>query len=203
MTRKVKAKQVKKPLKKVIILTGPSGAGKSELARLLGRKGFRILKGDSIAKGFYKPGTPLMRALRSAFGPEIFDRGRLLRPKLAALAFASPKSLKRLNALVHPALIREIRRRLAPASKAVVDMAVYFSAGAPRFGGKVLLIDAPRALREKRLVERGLSPAAAARQAAALKFSAGERARCAAVIVNSGSREALKRRLEAALSALF
>ena len=195
---------MKKPLKKVIILTGPSGAGKSEAARLLARKGFRLLKGDEIARGLYAPGKPLARALFKAFGPEMFRGARLNRAKLGALVFSNPPALKRLNGLLHPALIRAIQKRLVALPRAVVDMAVYFSAGAPSFGGaKVLLLDAPLKLRLARLAVRYGDAERARRQAGALKFGPRERGRCDAVIVNSGTRAALKRALDQALSQLL
>jgi dephospho-CoA kinase len=72
-------------------------------------------------------------------------------------------------------------------------MPVYFSAGAPDFGGRVLLIDAPLALRVRRLLRRGMDVKRARAQANALKFGPAQRRKADEVIHNSGSMVELHR----------
>lgn len=203
MTRKVKGKQVKKGPKKVIILTGPSGSGKSTVARMLSRRGWSLIKGDEIARGLYAPGKPAFRRLRQLFGEGIVKSGRIDRKALGAMVFSSPKALHRLNGVLHPLLIREIKARLRSLKKACVDMAVYFAAGAADFGGPVVIVDAPLKARIARLKARGLSPERARTQARSLKFGKGERRRSQAILHNTGTQKMLKAELERALGRLF
>jgi dephospho-CoA kinase len=203
MTRKVSAIQMKKPLKKVIILTGPSGSGKSAVAAVLARKGFRWIKGDEIARSLYQPGKPVWRSIRRVFGPDVFRAGRVDRKKLGTLIFSSAIERKRLNKIVFPALLKQIRHLLSKAPKACVDMAVYFQAGSPPLGGPVVLVDAPLKLRVTRLMQRGLDPRRAQAQARALHFSKAERKRCDLILVNSGSLDALRQKMATALNYFF
>ena len=190
---------MKKAPKKVIIVTGPSGSGKSSLAGILARRGYRLVQGDQIARGLYAPSKPAFKVLRRAFGPGIIRSGRVDRKELGRLVFSSPAALKKLNAILHPVLIREIRRRMKGAAKAVVDMAVYFSAGAPDFGGALILVDAPLKTRVQRLKARGLELPRALSQARGLRFSPAQRRACDAVIVNQGTKAMLLKKLDLAL----
>lgn len=169
----------------------------------MARKGFRWIKGDDVARSLYLPGKPVWRAIRREFGEPYLRAGRIDRKKLGALVFSSPSALRRLNGIVHPALVREIRQRLVKASKACVDMAVYFQAGAPKLGGRIFLVDAPLSLRVARLKRRGMDAARAKAQARALRFGTAERRRCDAVIMNAGTLSALHQKMATALNNFF
>ena len=185
---------MKKIKKKVIILAGPSGSGKSSVARLLARKGYRWLKADELARGLYQPGELANAKILRAFGLKYFDtKGRVDRKRLGELVFSSRTARERLNAILYPALTRELRRQIkASGEKTCVDMAVYFDAGRPDFGAKVMLVDAPLSLRVKRLMKKGIEPKRAKAQASALKFGAKQRVQSDMILQNSGTASELR-----------
>jgi dephospho-CoA kinase len=100
-------------------------------------------------------------------------------------------------------LKREILRRLRDAKKACVDMAVYFSAGAPRWGAKIILVDAPFKLRVERIQSRGASAPRARTQARALRFGSKERRVADAVLENRGSLQELREKVDHLSRSLF
>ena len=122
---------------------------------------------DADALGHRVLDLPDIRArLVRAWGPGILrgsgsrsrsrSRSKVDRAALARVAFGSARSVGRLNRIVHPAILREIRRRLATARRwTVLDAALLYEAGADRLCDRVIFVDAPRALRIRRTAARG------------------------------------------------
>ncbi len=84
-------------------LTGGIASGKSFVASMLRAQGFTVLDADALAHQLIEPGQPAYREVVAEFGHEIAPDGkRIDRSKLAAIVFADPAKLARLNAIVHP-----------------------------------------------------------------------------------------------------
>jgi dephospho-CoA kinase len=84
-------------------LTGGIASGKSAVATMLREMDFAVLDADSLAHKLIEPGQPAYDEVLREFGPSITDaQGRIDRAKLAALVFADPIKLDRLNAVIHP-----------------------------------------------------------------------------------------------------
>ena len=90
-------------------LTGGIASGKSTVSEAFARLGAKVLDADEVAREVVLPGQPAWLKLQQAFGPEFFHPdGRLNRSKLRRLVFADPEQRSRLNAIVHPEVMREI-----------------------------------------------------------------------------------------------
>jgi dephospho-CoA kinase len=84
-------------------LTGGIASGKSSVANMLREQGFTVLDADALAHQLIEPGQPAYREAVAEFGGQIAPDGkRIDRSKLAAIVFADPAKLARLNAIVHP-----------------------------------------------------------------------------------------------------
>jgi dephospho-CoA kinase len=112
-------------------LTGGIGCGKSTVAAMMGELGCHILEADALGHQVIAPGGPAYEEVVREFGRDILaPDGRIARPTLAAIVFAHPDKLSRLNALVHPPLLAAIDRELArlesadPGCVAVIDAAL-------------------------------------------------------------------------------
>ncbi len=112
-------------------LTGGIGCGKSTVAAMMRELGCHVLEADALGHQVIAPGGPAYEGVVREFGPEILGAdGRIARPTLAAVVFADPHKLSRLNALVHPPLLAQIDRELArlesadPGGVAVIDAAL-------------------------------------------------------------------------------
>ena len=145
-----------------VTLIGRTGAGKSTVAEsLLALPGVRCLDLDRIYHELIAPGQPLVAALAAAFSDAVVRQdGTLDRRALAAAAFATPENAQKLNAVTHPAILRETARRrqaLAadPAVRAVLlDAPLLFESGLDRQCDRVIAVIAPEEVRLDRIRRR-------------------------------------------------
>jgi dephospho-CoA kinase len=91
---------------KWIGLTGGIATGKSTVAQILRTKGYVVVDADQIARQVVELGSEGLAAVVKAFGAQVLAPDQSLdRQKMAALVFAHPEQLKKLEAILHP-LIR-------------------------------------------------------------------------------------------------
>lgn len=193
----------------VVGLTGGIGSGKSTVSDGLVARGAELLDADAVTRSLQAPGQPVFEAMVARFGPGIVsDDGFLDRAAVAALVFEDEAALADLNAIVHPAVGTELRRRLAAlagsASVVVLDIPL-LAEGArrgkpPRYEmNGVIVVDTPIGVAIERLVAyRGFSDKDA-RARVARQASRTERVMLADLVIdNSGDRELLQRQLDRA-----
>ena len=150
--------RVKKFLK--IGLTGGIGSGKSTVLKLLAKKGVPVLQTDFIGHELLKKKS-IKKKLIQRFGREILGPGGgINRQKLAKAVFSDALSQRWLNELLHPVIRKTvsrwiIRQQKGSCSLAVVEVPLLFERGYNRSFDGVLSVSAPRAVRRKRLLNRG------------------------------------------------
>jgi dephospho-CoA kinase len=107
--------------RRLIGLTGNIGTGKSTVAAMLAELGAEVIDADHVAHEVMQAGTLGHRRVIEAFGPDVLDPdGEIDRARLGAIVFADPAALMRLEAIVHPATLEAINRRVAATPAAVV-----------------------------------------------------------------------------------
>ena len=191
----------------VIGLTGGIGSGKSTVAAILAELGAAVIDADKIGHEIYLPGTEGFRRVVGEFGTAVVaSDGTIDRRRLGARVFADPAALARLNALVHPLIGDEIRRRIqaalaaeaATARPLVIEAAIMMEAGW-RFFDHIWVVVVSREVAIARLVaSRGLSRREVEQRIDA-QLSNEERRRIADVVIeNDGSIDALRARVEEA-----
>src|SRR3974390_322666 len=84
-------------------LTGGIASGKSAVAAMLRDLGFPVLSADAVAHHLMEPGQEAHGEILREFGSGVAATdGVIDRAKLAAIVFADPAKLARLNAILHP-----------------------------------------------------------------------------------------------------
>ena len=186
-------------------LTGGIGAGKSTVAAMLADLGAHVIDADKVGHDVYRPGTEGFRRVVDAFGADVVGSdGAIDRVKLGARVFGAPAELARLNAIVHPLIADEIRRRMQAARETgggrpiVVEAAIMLEAGW-RFFDQIWVVIVSRATAIARVTaSRGLSAEDCARRIDA-QMSEAERRRIADVVIeNDGTPAELRAQVEAA-----
>ncbi len=137
-------------------LTGGIGSGKSKVAELLRNMGVAVYDSDTRAKALMANNTALREALIEAFGAECYTSEGLNRPWLAERVFNTPDELKRLNAIVHPAVMLDFAEWSMQQSGeyVVMESAILLEAGLESHVDVVVAVMAPRELRLERAMRR-------------------------------------------------
>jgi dephospho-CoA kinase len=97
----------------VIGVTGNIGCGKSHVLETLVSLGAEGIDADKVAHDVMAPGKRAYHQIIQAFGADILGSdGSIDRAKLAARVFRDTAALARLEAIVHPAVYVETKRRV-------------------------------------------------------------------------------------------
>ncbi|HKJ00858.1 MAG TPA: dephospho-CoA kinase [Longimicrobiales bacterium] len=184
---------------KSVALTGNVAAGKSAVAAAWARAGVPVVSADELARQAVAPGSPGLVEVHAAFGDDVLAAdGSLDRGALRRRVFGDDEARKRLEAILHPR-IRALRsawmreRREAGDALVVAEIPLLFETGHEGDFDEVVLVDAPDAVRLRRLVEqRGLPDEEARRIMAAQMDPAEKRRRAHHVLTNDGTLEALE-----------
>jgi len=175
-------------------LTGGIGVGKSTVAAMFAAHGAAVVDADRISRRLQEPGQPCHGAIIESFGHEILDRvGQIDRKRLAGIVFADPVRLRRLEAIMHPAIwaVCEVEIRAAAESGrsvCVVEMALLLEKGQRGRFRKVIVVTAPVEIQIARMQRaRGLTEAEAHQRIAA-QWSGDAKARLADYVIDNGGR---------------
>ena len=142
-------------------LTGGIGSGKSSVAQLLLSRGAIVIDSDAIARELQAAGSPLLEQLVDRFGDVLNHDGSLDRAKLASIVFPSPENVKALNAIMHPAIGKEMSDRLEAqrTTNNIVVLDIPLLVENPRKGlSGVVVVDVDTEVAIQRVVEhRGMN----------------------------------------------
>lgn len=145
-----------------IAITGGVAEGKTTILRMFESLGAIALSSDALAATLLLPGTELCRQLIKEFGQAIVAAdGTLARGALAQLAFSEPRTRRRLNQIMHPAVVRALQQRLEsvpPTTPVLVEVPLLIEVALQGEFDGVIVAQATPALQRQRLLERGVSP---------------------------------------------
>jgi dephospho-CoA kinase len=141
-----------------VAITGGIGAGKSAALEAFRRHGAATVSSDEIVHHLLATDDDVRDALVERLGSQILGAdGRPDRAAIARIVFRDPDALAFLEGLLHPLVSREYllwREQLAqlehPPRVCVTEVPLLYEAGGESRFDKVVVITAPRRLREAR-----------------------------------------------------
>jgi dephospho-CoA kinase len=140
-------------------LTGGLACGKTFVGEALAGFGCLLIQADVLGHEALEPGTGVYSMVVEEFGKDlVMEDGHISRPTLAGRVFGSPEKLARLNALVHPYVLRREDELIAeyaarePRGIAVVEAAILIETGSYQRFDKLILVTCP----EDQQVDRAL-----------------------------------------------
>ncbi len=145
-------------------LTGGIGSGKSTVSALLAGHGAVVIDADQVTRSVQQPGSPVVAQLAERFGSAVVRAdGSLDRQAVADIVFTDQAALADLNAIVHPAVGREMVRLVTEQvpTDHVVVLDIPLLTERPRSGLQgIVVVDVPVEVQVERLVHgRGFDEA--------------------------------------------
>jgi len=142
--------------KRVIGITGIFGSGKSTVSGIFRSKGATVIDADRIAHRHLLPGTTAYEKIVSLFGNNILNGRKINRAKLARLVFGNKGFLLKLNKIVHPFLISEIRSKINKAKQGIVvlDAPLLVEVGLRRLVDDLIVVVVERENLIRRLLKK-------------------------------------------------
>lgn len=154
--------------KKMLIvgLTGSFAGGKTTVARMFKNLGAASIDADKLYQDLLRDEkSGLAQRIVLAFGREILQAdGEINRRKLGERVFNSSQELKRLTAITHPRIVREIKQEITRIKKenkdgmVIIDAPLLLEAGLVSLVDKLIVVKIKKAGQSARAVKRsGLS----------------------------------------------
>jgi dephospho-CoA kinase len=174
----------------VIGVTGPIASGKSTVAEYLRQRGADVIDADRVYRSLLQPGSGLWRQVVARFGPEIVGPdGEINRAALGGVVFADPEALADLDRITHPAVVAEVRTRIAQSTApfVVLEAIKLVQSGLASDVDALWFVTADPETRRHRLMSRsGMDEASARARIAAAPDTVPEGVDVDVTIDNSG-----------------
>jgi dephospho-CoA kinase len=189
-----------KDRKRVVIgLTGSFGTGKTTVAGMLRACGARVIDADTIGHGLLKKGTRVYTRIVRRFGSGVLAADKTIdRRALSAVVFASRTRLRQLNRIIHPEIIRIIKKEISKVRKGVVvlDAPLLIETGFHRQVDKLVVVTSSQGRQICRLQARApLSKAAIVRRIRS-QIPLQDKIRVADFVIdNNGTRKDLRKQV--------
>jgi len=193
---------------KKIAITGGVASGKSSVCRFFEELGAFVVNADAIVHKLLEPNTDLGQQIIQQLGPEILDQEindrnhvKFNRRIIAEKAFKDPKLLKKLEELLHPAVLQRIEKLYEQACEAekenkyssfVVEIPLLFEIGAEKFYDVIVAVLADEAVAKARFERAGFQPKEYDRRMNRQIKPQQKAARANYIIHNNGSIEELR-----------
>ena len=137
-------------------LPGRGGSGKTTVVKVFDVVGIPVYEAEYAAKRMMNENEELIEKIKHQLGENVYADGKLNRKRMAEIVFNTPEKLEQLNALTHPATIKDaedwMKKQTTPYS--IKEAALIFESGAQEHLDHVIGVTAPAPLRIQRTMHR-------------------------------------------------
>ncbi len=139
-------------------ITGGIGSGKTTVCKIYEVLGIPVFYADAAAKELMYTDLLLRENIIKDFGDQSYSQeGQLNRKYLSSIVFNDEQQLKKLNALVHPAVFSFFDTWVSEHISApyiIKEAALLFESGSHKMCDQTVLVRSPEALRISRIIKR-------------------------------------------------
>ena len=143
----------------ILGITGSIGSGKTTIAKLFSKHWYSRIDADGAGHQIIKKNPDAYRKIVDEFGNEILDKSRNIdRKKLGNIVFSDDKKLRKLNLIMHPLIIKEIKNQIKKIqkkcgndAKIIIDAPLLLETKTKNLVGKVIVVESNKKNAIKRL----------------------------------------------------
>ena len=129
----------------ILGITGNIACGKSTVAKMFRTEDCLLIDADIYAHRLLTQNKGIYKKIKEAFGIKILKRNNCIdQKKLAKIVFTDKLALLKLNSIMHPLLISEIKRQIKNSNKKIIilDAALIIEAGLKKMVDKLVVVRA-------------------------------------------------------------
>jgi dephospho-CoA kinase len=137
-------------------VTGGIGSGKTTVCRVFKVLGVPVFVADIAARTLMNSDSGIRDEINAIAGKDLYSTGELDRKELAEIIFNRPDMLQRVNAVVHPAVLRSFEEWAGSKDVpyVIIEAAILFEAKADILVDRVVSVSAPVEERISRVMGR-------------------------------------------------
>ncbi len=141
---------------KRIGITGGIGSGKSVISEIFSCLNIPTYNADNESKRLITTEKSLIKALKGILGDEIYTQEGLNKKKMAQMIFSDKKLLEQVNAIIHPAVIKDfiIWSKSQKSDIVACETAILFESGMDQYVDATITVTAPLDVRIERCKKR-------------------------------------------------
>jgi dephospho-CoA kinase len=131
----------------ILGITGSFASGKTTVAKMFASSGAKLIDADKIARAVVKPGSTIYKRIIASFGKDILGKSKEIdRKKLSGIVFNNKNLLNRLNKIVHPEVIRIIKKQIETSKGKIIvlDAPLLIEAGLKGIVDKIIVVEITR-----------------------------------------------------------
>lgn len=182
----------------IIGITGVFGSGKTTVAEMLAEKGYKHINADKIGHTVLKK-AEIKNKLVKLFGKTTLKNNAIDRNALKDIVFNAPRQLKQLNNIVHPLIIKEIKKRISSSKKIkniIVDGALLIEANTLNLFDRLIVVKITKKEQLKRALKKKKYSKTEIKNIISSQLSQKEKLKYADIVIdNSGSLKNTKKQL--------
>jgi len=137
-------------------VTGGIGSGKTTVCRIFRVLGVPVFMADEVARSLMNSDSDIARGINSIAEKDLYTAGELDRRELARLIFNQPDLLRKVNEVVHPAVLSNFEEWTSSMEVpyVIMEAAVLFESNADKTVDRVVSVSAPVEERISRVMGR-------------------------------------------------
>ena len=137
-------------------VTGGIGSGKTTVCSVFSTLNIPVFSADTEARNIMESDARIREGINSIAGRDLYSTGSLNRSELASIIFNDPVRLKKINALVHPAVFSMFESwvTIQKASYSIMEAAILFESEGYKYVDKTISVIAPEEERIQRVMLR-------------------------------------------------
>lgn len=186
----------------VFAITGAFCSGKTTVLEILEGKGAIIYNIDEVVHSYYKDrNSEVYKKIAQVF-PQVLNKNKTIsRRKLREIVFTQPRSLQKLESIVHPWGIQDLRRWVKEAKRTkgihIAEVPLLFQKGLEGLFDKVIFVYVPKDVLIRRITRKFRIPIAEARKRLAVFGSKEDKVgKSDFVIHNNVTKKKLKKKVD-------